>query len=312
MQQPFPEVSGEGCCLFPATFQWKMKPIFLLALLMTALLACSRATPTGEPVPVGDPENHVTQQPKIRTGTGPWTFSPVSTSHSYRSIEIVSLELQSPVSPQRDTFTTTTDFTLQMIRVPTHARVTGVIEHFTRTPPGDLEPDPSQELVFRFAGRIQSGGLVLDSIAGQIAGSYLRCETAGINRMTTVQRNIALLPSTLIRGQRWTDSSTVPACSGSIPIQLTTVREYHVLGEESSGSIALDRSDRIVASGEGAQGQHRISLRADGSGNSRMSLNPTDGSLSRAESEYRIEVVVGSSGRLQHFTQVVRESVTLR
>ena len=287
-----------------------MKSTSLLVAFTLISIACTRAVPGPAPGPATDPQQPPIQQ-EIGSARGPWTFSPTSIPLSYRSVEIALLELRSP-TPRRDSLTTTTDFTVRISRSPAATRVMGTIESLTRTASTSFEPDSSYKLPLSFTGSLRDGGLVLDSVAGQASGSFTSCESAGLNRITAVQRNIILPPAMLTKGQTWTDSSTVPACTGTIPVQLTTVRQYHVLGEGSDGSVTLDRSDRVLAAGEGAQGQHRITLRAQGSGSSRMSLDRITGSLTHAESEYRIAVTIGSSGRVQEFAQVVRETTFLR
>lgn len=150
---------------------------------------------------------------------------------------------------------------------------------------------------------------MLDSIGGQPAGSFIDCQNLALNRMTAVQRNLVRLPVSISQGQTWTDSATVATCSGSIPVELTTVRAYRVLGE-AGGVVTLERSDRMVATGQGAQGQHRITLEAQGTGISRLNVDRLTGELSDASGEFRSEVTVGSSGRLQRFRQTVRDRTT--
>lgn len=205
----------------------------------------------------------------------------------------------------RDPITVITAFSIR--QYPNQDRISGAV---TRVEIGGTDADSTGTLPFAFAGAFRNGGVVLDSINGQPVGSFIDCQNLALNRMSAVQRNLVRPPATISQGQTWTDSATVTSCSGSMPVEITTIRAYRVLGE-TGGVVTIERSDRMVAAGQGAQGQHRITLQAQGTGLARLDLDRLTGELSEASGEFRSEVTVGSSGRLQHFRQTVRERTQL-
>jgi hypothetical protein len=283
------------------------------------VVACAAACTRSQPTVSTSPE------PAVAPSTTPrvisqeqrsWSFSsPELTSRRYVSDEKTTIELQSDPSLKRDSFTVSTSFTVQASPSAGRPRVTGTIESVSFQP--DRPQEQSDSLTtfpLSFTGRLTSGGLVLDSVAGQPLTAFTGCAPGALNRISTVQRTLMTLPATLTVGQTWTDSSTVPACSGTLPVQLTAVRTYTVAGESRTGRgpvIVIERTDRIRASGEGAQGQHRITLRAEGSGTGRMYLDPATGALLETDGKQRTELAVGASGRIERFVQVVEERTRL-
>ena len=293
-----------------------MREIRFVACVIAAFTAaCTRSQPTvsTSPEPAVTP---ATTPGVILPGQRSWSFPSLDPApRRYISEEKTTIELRSDTSPRRDSFSVSTSFTVQASSSPSRPRVTGTIESVSFQPERPREESDSlTAFPLSFAGRLTSGGLVLDSVAGQPLTAFTNCTLGALNRISTVQRTLMTLPATLTVGQSWTDSSTVPACSGTIPVQLTAVRTYTVAGESrtSRGAvIAIERTDRIRASGEGAQGQHRITLRAEGSGAGRMYLDPETGTLLETDGKQRTELAVGASGRIERFVQSVEERTRL-
>jgi hypothetical protein len=170
-------------------------------------------------------------------------------------------------------------------------------------------------LPLAFTGHIGGGVFSLDSIAGSPIGAVIDCQAGGLNGMTGVQRSVIAPPLLVSTGTTWTDSSTVPACSGSVQITLTAIRTYTVAGQALRGAqpvIVVDRQDRIRARGEGAQGQHRVSILSQGSGLARIYLDRTTGLLQESETRQTVDLVISSSGRNQRFKQTVEERTHLQ
>ena len=260
------------------------------------------------------PDASLPSLPVVSPSVRSWTIMPDGESHAYTSRAVTTLELRTDSGAVRDSFTIVLDFSARVEQSEAVSRIGGTIDRLERQSHAQAsEAEAATGLPLPFSGRILSGGLVLDSLAGRVVGTVADCENAGLNQMAVVQRNLPVVPFVLRTGMSWTDSSTVAACTGTVPVQLTTVRNYRVLGEaRNSGSpaIVLDRTDRITATGEGTQGQHRIGVQAAGTGSARIFLEPGTGLLKLNEGEYRTEVVVRSSGRLQRFVQVAKERTT--
>lgn len=235
---------------------------------------------------------------------------PDESLHSYTSRALTTVELQE-AAVVRDSFVVTLDFSIRVQRNGEFPRVTGTLDRLQREPGGRTsQAGPAVALPLAFTGRVASGGLTLDSVAGRVITTVTDCENPGLNQMSVVQRSVSIAPLLLRPGTSWTDSSTVKACSGTIPVELTAIRTYTVAGEaqEAAGAaIVIERSERIKAEGEGSQGQHRIGLQATGSGSARLLLEPGSGLLRQAEGESKTVIVIRSSGRQQQFVQTVRE-----
>lgn len=272
--------------------------------------ACMRSNPAAASSPdILQPSSPVTS-PVSRS----WTLVPDESLHSYASRVLTTVELQEEAGVVRDSFSVTVEFSMRLQRNGELPRVTGTLDRLQRSPENrDPQTEPPAVLPLAFAGHITSGGLTLDSVAGRAIATVTDCENPGLNQMGVIQRNISIAPLTLRPGTAWTDSSTVKACSGTIPVELTSVRVYTVAGDAQGapgGAIVVERSERIRATGEGTQGQHRIGLQATGSGSARLLLEPASGLLRLAEGESRTAIVIRSSGRQQQFVQTVRERTT--
>jgi hypothetical protein len=309
MQQPFPELSGEGCCSsFFATNWMKILYSGLATLLVSA--ACVRSNPAAAP-PSEIPQS---SSPAVSPASGSWSLIPDEGFHSYASRTVTTLELQGATSAIRDSFAVALDYSLRIQQDTGLPRVTGTIDRLQREPRSRLsETEPAAVLPLSFSGRISSGGLMLDSAGGRAVAIIADCENAGLNQMSVIQRNISSAPLTLRPGTSWTDSSTVSTCSGTVPVELTTVRTYTVIGGAQApegAAIVVERSERTRAKGEGTQGQHRIGLQATGTGSARLYLEPASGLLRLAEGKSRTAITIRSSGRLQEFAQTVEERTT--
>jgi hypothetical protein len=109
----------------------------------------------------------------------------------------------------------------------------------------------------------------------------------------------------------WSDSTTANLCSGSIPITSITSRNFRVIGEVNRG-LLIERQERTKSTGEGAQGQHRITLQSSGTGTAQLIIDPQTGTLLESTGVHTASVVVTASGRDRQFTQTTREQVFIR
>jgi len=169
-------------------------------------------------------------------------------------------------------------------------------------------------LPFPFTGQSAGSAFILRPASLSAQNSTIDCNTSAPAVLTVLQRVIMVPPTELTSGMTWSDSSSVSTCSGPIMVSLTTIRSYTVLGEtEDRGMklIAINRVERTHSSGEGSQSQHRMIIKATGTGSGILRLDQHSGLLVNAETQYRADVEVTSSGRVQRFTQVVRERTAL-
>ncbi len=224
------------------------------------------------------------------------------------------LELQSDTAAMRATVTTSAGFTLSASRETGLTRIRGTLDSFsTQTNGRIVAADPPLAVPLAFTGRLVAGGFHLDSLNGQAPGTG-DCRNPGLNNLSPLRQSLVAVPLTLAPGTAWVDSSTVTVCSGSVPLQLSAVKSYRVSGEGNRNGapvIIIDRTDRFTASGEGTQGQHRVTVTTRGSGSAKVYVDRTTGFLNSSEGEQQAQVTITASGRTQAFIQTVKEQTVV-
>lgn len=122
------------------------------------------------------------------------------------------------------------------------------------------------------------------------------------------------IPATLNAGATWSDSSTTHGCRGTIPTTTHTQSRYTVIGDTTvGGTVALQvhRADSISANGDGAQGQHHITLAATGIGGTELYLDPASGRFLGADETQETILDVTTSGHTERFLQHAHERAML-
>ena len=261
-------------------------------------------TGSSSPAPRPEPERPASQPrtPAVDSRSSSWTFSPDPTPQSYAAVESTTVIL----GARRDSSVTQTVFTIRIRPGGERPTIIGTIDRIA-----GRDSMPNDVLPVSFAGNLQAGSLIVDSIGGRRIPTILPCDSPAVSQLSVIRRALFTPPLTLAQNQSWTDSSTVPACSGTIPVQITSVRTYRVIGE-SDGELLVERRDRTFSSGEGAQGQHRMTIQARGTGSSQLRLDRRTGEVVSAAGVSQTEIDVGSSGRSQRFVQTVQSRVTRR
>lgn len=274
------------------------------AFLLAGIMACSRATIPSDPEPVPG----INPTPVLKSELT-WVISPTSDRLSYRSTIVTRLNLK-PESVERDSITLHTEYSTAFIQNSGFVTVSGVLEAVTLESGTRVGPAPLPRLPFPFSGRLNTGGLTLES-AGQLASGVMPdCSNPALAILTGLQRNLITLPRSISSGVPWTDSSTVRGCSGSIPIVLTAVRTYMPVNETNyleSPALLLERTERLIISGEGSQHQHRVVLSSKGTGAGHIHVDRVTGALLSSESTHSSQVTIVTSGRVQEFLQIVQE-----
>lgn len=279
--------------------------LVFLAFLTSCRTAASRTEP--EPVTGGD-SSPPPSSAELSSHTS-WTLQPDEQQHRYRSSTISSVMMDQPSAIPRDSTTLTTNFTVSIRRDSRGASYSVTVEGLSLTSASRLSPVvvsdfPSPVL---FTGRFEKGQYSLDPPAD--------CSNQVSSVISTIQRSLIIIPVQLRRSQSWTDSTSTAACSGPIPVTLTALRHYRVVGEIADGThsgILLERVDKTSSFGEGSEGQHRIQLRTEGTGNTQFLIDPLTGTLLEATGVNTTLATVTTSGRSQRFSQTSREQVTRR
>lgn len=282
---------------------------FLLSALLIVTTSCLSAPSRTEPAPV-IPENPSPLSPSTELSSRDfWLLQPTEHAYKYRASTISSVVMDQGTGSLRDSTALTLDFSVSINRNPRGASYAVTVDGMSLTPANRLSALAMTNLPspVSFAGHIEASQISLSTPAD--------CNSQVTSTLPVIQRSFILPPLQLSKGQTWTDSTTGPACSGSIPVTLTALRQYRVTGEVNSGArrgLLLERLDRTTSSGEGSQGQHRVQLRSEGTGQTQLLIDPVTGALIEATGTNTTLAVVTASGRSQKFTQISREQIIQR
>jgi hypothetical protein len=100
-----------------------------------------------------------------------------------------------------------------------------------------------------------------------------------------------------------------------IPATTQAISNY-VVGNDTlfanTYAIHITRIDTLSASGEGAEGQHRISMGATGTAVADLYVNPSTGQFLGSHSLQTALISITTSGRLTQFLQHVAEFIALK
>ncbi|MEO7218018.1 MAG: hypothetical protein ABI026_07475 [Gemmatimonadaceae bacterium] len=132
--------------------------------------------------------------------------------------------------------------------------------------------------------------------------------------ITLAQQLIPRIPNQLVMDNTWRDSTVTSGCRGLISITSTTVSNYTVIGDTTMNNttmLRINRVDSLSANGEGADGQHRVSVTATGTGVGTVYLDPVTNRLTGLKQVQNALVSVTTSGRLAQFVQHATETVSI-
>jgi hypothetical protein len=158
---------------------------------------------------------------------------------------------------------------------------------------------------------IAAGGDV--QVTDPAAVTTTACD-ANATLTTRARQLIPTIPAHFAAGDHWRDSTTTDGCRGMIPAESTLISNYTVTGETTFVNmpvVQIHRLDSLSANGEGSEGQHRISVTANGTGNTDLFFDVTTGRLIGSNGLQTSLVNVTTSGRLAQFIQRVTETITL-
>lgn len=120
-------------------------------------------------------------------------------------------------------------------------------------------------------------------------------------------------PPRLVVGTSWSDSLSYALCRDSIPLAVTSVRRYRVVGAEQRTDavvIVVDRSSSVALVGEGVQFGEKLSLAAEGTGTMRFELDPASGAVVAARGEADLKMTMRGRRRSQELRQHTRIEIT--
>lgn len=275
------------------------------------LTACTSHTSGPEVAPYpSQPKPAETTAHTSSTNTT-WEFIPSEQSHIYRSTSYTVVHEVSTTKPRVDTLKLNTHFSINLNQLQNPTTISGYIDSATVAQNSGLTSqlnNPQSRI--GLTGEIEGGEVRLKLSADQGECSSPITPILGEIRplITTHSKALSLTSA-------WTDSISAVTCSGSgIPTTLKIVRSYRVLGEETYSATQVLLIERIEATnfnGSGSQEQHQVEIKGIGIGTSRIYLDRTTGATVAVESTQKIDTIIRSSGRLQHFIQNITQKIEL-
>ncbi len=259
----------------------KMKTV-LVALISVSATACVTTPPVTVPAPVNTPGKNPTQPTPVEPSVNPAQQKPATRGGAWSFA----------YTPGTYTYVITTD---------------AAIAPATDTTQRRQAPETSQKTSITVAsnGEVQ----VVDPLA-VTSGS---CDSNAA-LTTRAQQLIPKLPNHLSAGDHWRDSTTTNGCRGMIPAESTVISNYAAVGDTTFTNVTalqIQRTDTLFASGEGADGQHRILVTAKGTGVTSLFFDVAGGRFVGSRGLQNSLVNVTTSGRSTQFIQRVTESVAI-
>lgn len=281
-----------------------------LASLIWVLTACASHTPAPEVSP--HPSQPITTETtQIDPTKRMWQLVPSKQRHTYRSISYTIIHDVAAPKPRTDTLTLNTYFTLDVNQLQTPTTISGYIDSViaaqTSARTSRLD-NPSSRV--GFIGEITDGELTL-----KLSTNQAECTSRMTPVLGEIRPVITTYSQTLSLSSTWTDSISAMTCSGSeIPTTLKVIRSYRVLGETTHSTIqalVIERSEATHFNGSGNHDHHQVQIEGVGTSTSRVYLNITNGATIAVESTQKVDTAIRSSGRVQHFTQDIKQKIEL-
>ena len=290
----------------------KALPIIMFGL--SALLGCASGggNPSpGVPIPEASPGEQTPPATQDEKSHKAWKITPSTRADSYASTIKTSVQQEGSVDSRTDHFTTVTTYTLGLTRSANEIEFSGEITAF------DLKSENAnqafipltQTFPVAFDGKISAHSLTVNR-AGQTV-SQIPCADSLLTMLSSISKDLVAAPIDLNSNEMWQDSTSMIICSGSLPLVLSTIRNYRLTGEGSfnnSPVLILERTEKILANGQGSQGQHQIVIETSGTGAGQVYLDPITGSLFGVRAKTQTRISIKSSGRIQNFIQTTEET----
>jgi hypothetical protein len=286
-----------------------------------AFTACASASryPPGTPLPSPSGPETVTKGTDLSTRL--WTFNFRNQAHTYYSTSQTTFDSDpSDSASSKDTVSITTQFTVTINRLKKPINIFGHIDSILLNPGAKIGTDSQKlSMPIYFSGIINSGQLVLNvttkSSTSAVQIESNSCDSPASSLLGEIRGGIGLLPPQLQPSSSWTDTISTVTCSGSkVLSSLEIIRFYQVIGERtisSTATLLIKRTEQIHLMGKGAQDQHQIKLEGEGTSSSEITLDLATGTTLLTAIYQQLRLTVISSGQRKHFTQKVKQQITL-
>lgn len=276
-----------------------MSPRLAFASLVCVTMACARPAPRANPAARPDaPTAAVATPDRLET---PWQISAATAGITQR-LRIVS-ELESAVDTmvRRDSSVLELGLAWSRLSGTTPERISGLVtsvrlgatDSLLATPSGVLLPIPFS------AVRGSAGGAELN------APDVSSCAVAAA-LVAPLREALVFPPRRLSPGMLWTDSSIVTICRDSIPLTVSTQRQYRVLNAAAEGAeviVLLERRTRVQMQGNGTQFGEPIEIRAEGEGSTSLVLRLAGAYILRANGTQELRMTMRGRRRTQELRQ---------
>ena len=276
-----------------------------------SITACRSATPSSGPLPL--PGSSPATPAPIDSRKTTWSISPGNQEHRFLSTTVTALETSTLTGITRETVTAISGFSVSLDRTPAAPVYSARLESLSlQSSRGSSTPLPEVAplLPLAFSGRVEGHRLTVEPIRTQTGN--LDCSNPAFSAISPILRSLILSPLQLSKGMTWTDSTTSTICSGPVPVVLTAIRSYQVMGETSLAgvpAILLEQLTRTRFSGEGVQDQHRLRTQGEGSGKAQIRIDAGTGSVLDITGSHTSLISVFASGREHRFTQALQERI---
>lgn len=279
------------------------KSFVLLATFCSVGCASSSGTatlPSPATAPDGTPETPQALPHRLTS----WRITPTSQSQAYSSVLTTVITEAGAPAARRDSLTTQVSYSIGATAIADNVSFSGIVTSFSTSGSSPEASELPLTLPFSFSGQWNNHEITFQRLNS--AAGVNSCADLSQTPLSVVQRNLILLPLELVDQQTWTDSTSLSVCSGILPLNLTTIRSFHVAGESEINGVPvlmIDQNERTFSKGEGSQGQHRIIVESQGTSTGRFYLDRQSGQLLTANLTSKASVSIQSSGRIQHFQQ---------
>lgn len=282
----------------------------IISALVFVLTGCSRTVQSPEPVTEPTPIAPPSVETPARNRVASWSLVPAKQATRYVSTIIATIESTSEAQTTRDTIAQQTRFTLLTATNSGSTAYLGSITEISTLPGSRIgSSDRRPTLPVSFTGHISNGMMTLDELNGRLDGGRVDCTDPAYSALGSIQHRVVVVPPEMTRSTAWTDSLKLTACNGIIPTTITSIRTSRVIGEgeiDAVAAILIEQTERAYSTGEGSEGQHRIFLKGETTGLTKLYIDAHTGALLSSEGEQQTNLTI-TAGQSRRFTQVVRE-----
>lgn len=283
--------------------------VILLGSVVGTLATCTARQPSSTTV---EPEPRIAEptSPAIKPSVTRWAFQADSQQYTYQLSSISTVRMNN--TPREDTLGVLMTFRLALQTNSPVQRISGEITDISLRGVQNANSLHSR-LPVSFTGTYD--GISINVRRADVPASSFTCSDTLASYLNILYSQINTIPSVLERGMSWQDSLTGSSCQGSIPITVRIIRHYRAVGETSTGTepgLLVNRTDSSRTMGEGADGQHRITINTLGVAEVSLLLDPRTARVLRTDRHQTTQVLTKISGQDLQFTQTSKEAVQRR